>query len=329
MPDGKPKYISITASSKSEVMEKAAVYDFRGEDITVSEMVQRYINERSAVLSPSTIRGYVSIYNASIRDNVFGSWRVQIVTDSHAQRWISELSGAKSAKSVKNAYFLFCAALKHYFPRKDIVVRLPRSKQPRLHTPTTAEVNAIVQLAEQNRELYKAILLGAVGMMRRGEIAALTAEDCDFSRNTIRIDKAQVRLPEGGYITRPPKTDASNRTIILPQFVMDLLPKQGKTVDLTIAQITNQFIDLVKRSGLPHFRFHDLRHYAASIAASSSVGASVEAIKARGGWATDGMMKRIYINQLGDEVDKDTLAINGYFEQKIRANSVPSLCQLN
>ena len=153
--------------------------------------------------------------------------------------------------------------------------------------------------------------------MRRGEIAALTADDLDFSRNTISITKAYARSADNKWVLKPPKTSASNRVIVMPRFVMDALPKEGRVVSLSPAKISDHFRELLKRSGNTQFRFHDLRHYAASIAASSSVGASAETIKARGGWSTDSVMKRIYINQIGDEVDKDTQNVISFYERMV------------
>lgn len=39
----------------------------------------------------------------------------------------------------------------------------------------------------------------------------------------------------------------------------------GRLIKATPDQITHRFLRAIKSSGLPPFRFHDLRHYAASI----------------------------------------------------------------
>ena len=316
--NGKTKHRSITADTKQEAIRQAALYDLDlREDTTVAQMVKLYIESKKAVLSPSTYRGNSAIYKTKIAGSIFGSCRISSLTSQKVQRWISSIAADHSPKSVKNCYGLFTAALDMFAPGKHFSVQLPQAKRPELHTPSTEEVSKVIEIAKKkNPELYKAILLGAIGMMRRGEIAALTQEDLDFKNNTIRINKSQVKNINGGYEIKAPKTYSSNRTIVMPQFVMDTLPREGKPVNLKTSHITDRFRRLMESSGLPHFRFHDLRHYAASIAASSSVGASLEAIKARGGWATDSMMKRVYINQIPDEVAKDTKAINDYFSER-------------
>lgn len=316
---GKSIFRSFTADTKAEAERLAVLNSFKHPaNMRAGEMVDAFIEARKDVLSPSTYRGYLSAYKANIEGVAFASIPVSSLDSVKAQRWVNDLTKRHSPKTVKNIYGMFAAALRYFYPDIRLTVKLPQGRQPKLHTPTTAEVQAVTALAKaRDLELYKAILLGGVGMMRRGEIAALTAEDLDFQRNTISITKAVARTSENEWVIKPPKTDASNRVIVMPQFVMDTLPKSGKTVQLTPAKITEHFHTIVKAANVPAFRFHDLRHYAASIAASSSVGASAETIKARGGWSTDSVMKRVYINQIGDEIDKDTQSIISFAEQMI------------
>lgn len=51
--------------------------------------------------------------------------------------------------------------------------------------------------------------------MRLGELLALTMEDFDFEKNTVRINKSYQRL-QGQDVITTPKTSKSNRTIKLP-----------------------------------------------------------------------------------------------------------------
>lgn len=317
--NGKSIIRSVTAPTRKAVIEEAVSlsHKAKGKNLNVREAVDAFIDARESVLSPHTVRGYHSVYKHHIENDGIGVVPLDMLTDGHVQKWVSRLVQAGlSPKSVRNAYGLFSAAMLYHNRRLVFNVRFPQRQRPKLHTPTTEEVMAVAEAARQtNYELYKAILLGAVGMMRRGEICALTAEDLDFKRNTISVTKALALTEDNEIVVKPPKNESSNRTVIMPKSVMDKLPHEGKVVDMTPNAVTIAFRKLLKKECLPSFRFHDLRHYAASIAASSSVGASVESIKARGGWATDGMMKRVYINQLGDEVDKDTQAITKYYDE--------------
>ena len=260
---GKVHRPSFTAPTKAEALRLAlAAEKKKVEHMTVAEAVERYIDIREPVISPSTYRGYEGILRTQIRGSIIVSVFLDDLTQAKVQAWVSELAVSHSAKSVQNSYGLLSASLKTYAPDLVLRIKLPQRRRPKLYTPTTADVNLLLDLSK-GTELHKAILLGAVGMMRRGEIAALTAEDLNFKKKTISITKSQVKTEDGTHVIKAPRVSRESYT---------------------------------KSSGLPNIRFHDLRHYAASIAASSSVGASVEAIKARGGWSGDSMMKRVYIN---------------------------------
>lgn len=317
--DGKRIWKSVTKKTKAECIQAANELSVNPKRIIrVEEAVRRYLEAKEAVLSPTTHRGYLSIYNNHIKYDVFGFLPIDYLTDSHIQRWVSRLAATESAKTVRNVYGLVSAALRFADRRLVFNVKLPQKKVHKLHTPSTAEVQKVLAICKEwDEALYRAVLLAAVGMMRLGEICALTADDIDRQKNTITINKSAAITSKNELVVKPPKNDTSNRTIVLPEFVIDQLPEEGQIIGKSPNAISVQFRKLMERNKdkVTPFRFHDLRHYAASIAASSSIGASVESIKARGGWATDGMMKRVYINQIGEEVDKDTKAIIRYFEE--------------
>ena len=75
----------------------------------------------------------------------------------------------------------------------------------------------------------------------------------------------------------------------------------------------------VKNAGVPHFRFHDLRHYAASI--MHAIGVPDQYILQRGGWSSDNVMKTVYRNAIDIETVRQTKKINEHF-QKITSEIV-------
>lgn len=46
----------------------------------------------------------------------------------------------------------------------------------------------------------------------------------------------------------------------MPDFVINLLPKEGKLVQINPSCVSNRFIKYLKRLDMRRFRFHDLRH---------------------------------------------------------------------
>ena len=125
------------------------------------------------------------------------------------------------------------------------------------------------------------IYLGAFGMMRRGEISAL--KKSDFKNNVIHVSKTMVLSPDNKWIVKAPKSYAGDRFVPVPQFVVDAfmaLPNDG--VNMTPNIITSRFEHVLNNAGIEHFRFHDLRHYSASI--QHALGIPDAYIMQAGGW---------------------------------------------
>ena len=105
--------------------------------------------------------------------------------------------------------------------------------------------------------------------MRMGELLALTMEDFDFEKNTVRINKSYQRLQGQDYITSP-KTVKSNRTIKLPKFLAEEMQEYfamlyDQTPTDRIFQVTKSFLhhEMERGSeavGVKKIRIHDLRH---------------------------------------------------------------------
>ncbi len=73
------------------------------------------------------------------------------------------------------------------------------------------------QVADKPLSYYAFELLYWTGI-REGELLALTPEDFNFQKETLRINKSYQRL-EGKDVITEPKTPKSNRTIVMPDFL--------------------------------------------------------------------------------------------------------------
>ena len=315
--NGKAKYKSVTGKTRQEALMKAALYKpTEDQDLTVIQAARQYIEIKAPVISPSTLDGYRKIVRNYLEGTQLAAVKLDHVTSVIVQRWISALAVKLSPKSVRNAYGYFTAVMAMYAPDVTFRAKLPQRKPQTLYTPTTEDINAVLAVADP--ELRKAVLLAATGMMRRGEICALMAEDVDRKKNVIVVRRAVVLDSDRNYVTKAPKTDSSFRFVEMNPEVIALLPKEGKVVDLDPDQVTMRFNRALKKAGLPSFRFHDLRHYAASIAVSSAIGAGSLTVQGRGGWSSDNVMKRVYTHALSDQAKKDTSNIIRFFSQNIR-----------
>lgn len=114
---------SFTAPTKAEAEMLAAQFaaDRKRREAcayTIGEAVREYISAKEAVLSPSTVRGYLTIEK---QIDMIRRIRIDDLTSADLQHWISTISVQMAAKSVKNAYALASAAVALY---SDLIYRV-------------------------------------------------------------------------------------------------------------------------------------------------------------------------------------------------------------
>ncbi len=281
---------------------------FSVNSITVKESIERYIKSKENVLSPSTIRSYKFLQKTHFHQ--IEKLKIDDLTPEKVQEWISTLSLTLSPKSVRNVHALFVSSVTMFAPSAHFDIALPQKKKPDLYIPTDADIKKLLDQVRGN-ELELAIYLAAFGPMRRGEICALTSDD--IHGNIVSVNKSMVLTSDNTWEIKQPKTYASYRDIEYPEFIGKMLRgKTGQIFQITPSILTNRFVKAVKRSGLPHFRFHDLRHYSASVMHAMNIPDVY--IMQRGGWTTDNVMKTVYRHTLEDKENEMNKKANDYFD---------------
>lgn len=285
---------------------------------TVLSALNTYIDSKAPVLSPSTVRSYRGVVSARIEGKPIADIAVSDLTLSDIQKWVnSEVMDNLSPKSVKDHFSLLRSATKAMTRRIEWdSIALPQPRRYQGHTPTDAEIRKLLDYTRQQSDptLYRVILLTAFGPLRRSEVCALTNKD--IRGNAVTINKALVRNDAGGWEIKSTKTIDSTRTIIYPDFVIrELSGISDRIVSCNPDALARRFERALKFAKLPHFRFHDLRHYGASIMAYMD-GVSQRTIENRGGWSRNSpVLKRIYQNTLTDKEAAETETINAYFSR--------------
>ena len=286
---GKVHRPSFTANSKAEAIRMAAEWESKRtrspEYITVKECIERYIKAKESTLSPSTIRGYR--IDQRNRYQEIENIAISALTDEILQRFVSNLCLNHSPKTVRNTYALLTSSLQMFTDRRYHVT-LPQKRPPELHVPNDDDVKTLLEIAEESLKI--AIVLAAVGTARAGEVAALKYRD--VKKDGIHIHSDMIKDQNNQWIIKEvPKTSASDRYVPLPEKVMQMLGT-GDPDDFvygrTPAAINRAFTRLRDKLGLK-CRYHDLRHYAASI--MHALGVPDQYIMERGGWKSDAVLK--------------------------------------
>lgn len=245
-------------------------------DMTLHEAIDSYIDGKSAVLSPSTLRGYRNIQKNGLKTlmNIY----LRDITQVMVQRCINEESVRLSPKSIRNEHGLLAAVLASYRPELILHTTLPKKVKPDIVIPTENEIKQILSVSHGDR-MEIPIILGACCGMRRSEICALTWRDIDFKKETISISKAQVLSEDGkDTVIKGTKTAAGKRIIKLFPEVMKILKEHkggandNDRVTVGIQEITAGFRSIQRKAfGEVVFRFHDLRHYLVSVMLSLNI----------------------------------------------------------
>lgn len=299
--NGKRQYKSFTAPTKREAEYLAAEYTQKRKapvsaDMRLTEAYAKYIEIKSNTLSPATVREYK---HAAQRDfPELMHLKLSQITQERVQSAVNIAAASHSPKSVRNAHGLLSAVLRMYAPDIRLNTRLPQPKRAEIYVPTDADIERLIK-GISNAELKKAVLLAAFGSLRRSECCALTA--ADIHGDTITVNKAIVRNSSGEWVIKQPKSKAGYREIKLPRFVIEQLTPadNGRIVNVMPVTITDYFIDTITKLGISRFRFHDLRHYQASIL--HAMGIPDKYIMERGGWSTDSTLKNIYQHTMSDK----------------------------
>lgn len=307
LPDKKGKRIAEQMAAEWAAEKET----FSRYDRTFGEALDQYIENRSSVLSPATIREYKQIRKRDVQGLM--DKKILNITQEDVQEEVNLASLSHSPKTVRNIHGIISAVMRANRPNFALNTQLPKAVRPSLYIPSDSEIQALLSyVSQKDAEMEKAVLLAAFGPMRRGEICALDSDHIDGC--TIHVEYSMTQNEKGDWILKAPKSLAGNRRIQFPQFVIDKFSGiEGRIVHLNPTQISHRFPHILSQAGLAPFRFHDLRHYSASI--QHALGVKDAYIMERGGWNNDKVLKEVYRHTLSEESQKANEISNGHFEK--------------
>ena len=291
--DGKAKYMSVYAKTYTETKAKldarkrtAATRPAGNCRLTVKELFVWYLEKIE--VKPSTRARYIFLIDYHILPElgpvlVTALTAIQLSDFLNRKRKNGRLhGGGLSPKSVRDIGVLIKAALRlateeYHFYCDALTVKLPKAKQKKIEPFSAWELDQLGKVLSPSANHKDAgILLSANGGLRLGEVCALRVSDIDFQNGTVSIVREVLRIKVGEktqLVVQPPKSDASVRTVPLPDDMMAYLKKAvsglpknayvltGKT-DKPMEPRTYQyyFESVLRRCGIRKRNYHTLRH---------------------------------------------------------------------
>lgn len=175
----------------------------------------------------------------------------------------------------------------------SIVVK-PRPKRKEMQVMSDDQVRAFLSLVEGTRFdglYYLAVTTG----LRQGEILGLKWTDLDWKTGNINVRRQIQRITGEGLVFSEPKSAAGRRTVVAGGVALQKLmahqeiqqterlfagerwKEYGLIFPSTIGtpfeprNLYRHFINSLTKANLPKFRFHDLRHTAATLMLQSNI----------------------------------------------------------
>lgn len=270
------KRVAFRAKKESEVYTKIREYEKKkvaGPKFT--EVAELWHTEHWETLSPTTQRGYKFPFD-EIKE-YFKDDYINQLTHKDINQYIKQLDISYARKTCATRLNLLNMIFK-YAVVEDIIqdnpcsyITIPKghgSKKRR--APTSNEIDKIkasIGVMYNNFDIgFLAVFLLYTGC-RKGEALALTYKDIDLKKMRITVNKSVYFVHNEGQIKQP-KTEAGIREIIIPSYLVPLLPK-GKPNDYVFSPTTDKpmrqhFFDKAwnswrKQTGL-ELTAHQLRH---------------------------------------------------------------------
>lgn len=201
-------------------------------------------------------------------------------------------------------------------------ITLPRRPKVKVEPLPTEGVRALVEAMPAR---YRALVVLAAGTgLRQGECFGLDTEHVDFRRRTVRVEQQLVTIGGHEPYLGPPKTEASVRMVPLPEVVLAELSAHLATYEpgqwglmfttprggpIWRATWRPTWAKAVEQAGLPAgTRFHDLRHYYASLLIRHAE--SVKVVQARLGHASAAETLDTYSHLWPDSEDRTRAAVD-------------------
>jgi integrase len=306
--------------------------------ITVEEYATAWLSSRPGLRIRTR-----ETYESQLRRHVFptlGPVYLNALTPRAIREWHSSLVnvGEVSANTAAKCYRVLRTILGTAVHDELIITnpcKLPGAGVERVAERPTATVAEVLHASDAMPEhLRLIVLLAGFCGLRVGELLGLERRHVNLLRGTLTVEQQEHQLKHGELIIGPPKSDAGRRTMALPPFLVAEIEEHldrfsprapdgrvfrgEKGGPLRRHVLQTYWARARADAGLPEvFRFHDLRHTANTLAASS--GASTRELMHRMGHASS----QAAIRYQHATSDRDELIAGALHEMVQKSRGIP------
>ncbi|WP_368182183.1 tyrosine recombinase XerC [Anaerotruncus rubiinfantis] len=288
-----------------------------------------------------------------------GHLRMDRITRRHIQLFVLNLgengineksNGKLSPKTIKN-YLSFVSTVFNYAISQGIVndnpcryVTLPSQVTPTQKCYTLEEAQQFLTLLQEEPIHWRTFFTLAIyGGFRRGELCGLEWKDIDFDTGVITVQRTSLYLKGKGVFTDTPKTKGSQRSLKLPDSVVDLLRRYRAIQAADRLRVGDQWIDsdrlfvgwngkplnpnsvqgwlyeFFDRTGMRKVNIHSFRHLNATLLINS--GADIKTVSSALGHSQTSTTLNIYAHSFAAAQAKATDAVADILENPIKGVS--------
>jgi len=261
---------------------------------TVGEFLLRWLDYQKSLVAPKTFVRYQEVVTKRLIPDL-GSVPLSKLKPGH----ILQARGAWTNQRQANGKPLSQQTLLHYHRvlhgaldralkwqeisiNPAAAVDPPRVQRSQIVPLDVEQSKALLAVTASDEDYGPVVALALLTGMRLGEVTGLQWQDVDWERNTIAVRRSVQKVKGYGLLVKEPKTRRSARTVTLWDQAMAVLRRQRTRTTTFIFSspegnpldqqaVRRHFWKLLQVAGLPHVRFHDLRHTHASLLLAQDV----------------------------------------------------------
>lgn len=297
------------------------------------EYLESWLESASINLRPNTVQ----MYNSAIAriKRYINNCKLSEIQTIHIQKLINSLNKDFSSGTVRVTFSMIGSAMEHAVTW-NLIASSPCRKiilPPKSRNITSIYDNEQLKLLLEfslSNSIYLPIALAITTGMRRSEIAALRWSDINYGEKSIYVTNSLGTTKDTLRQLQPVKTKSSRRIIVIPDALLDIfrdLQQRSKSDFIIVNQFgkpykPNSFTNMLDRAtnklGLPHTRFHDLRHAHATYLIMSNV--PIKTISERLGHSSTAFTQDVYGHVLRPMQEQAANAVSSLLENVVREN---------